>query len=65
MEDIPKEVIRDLKFKFVSHLDEVLDVALVRHIKRVEPVMSHPVFHAPAPPSIKWTRVFVLGQKDN
>jgi len=28
LEDIPKYVLKDLKFKFVKHMDEVLDTAL-------------------------------------
>jgi ATP-dependent Lon protease len=31
--DIPKEVLKDLKFKFVSHMDEVIGVALKRPLK--------------------------------
>lgn len=34
LEDIPKEVIKDLKFVFVSHLDEVLPVALTKTLER-------------------------------
>lgn len=30
LEDIPKEVLKDLRFVYVSHMDEVLDVALIR-----------------------------------
>jgi len=30
LEDVPKEVQNDLKFKFVSHMDDVLDIALVK-----------------------------------
>lgn len=33
LEDIPKEVQKDLHFVYVSHMDEVLDVALVKSIK--------------------------------
>ncbi|OGH43903.1 MAG: endopeptidase La [Candidatus Levybacteria bacterium RIFCSPLOWO2_02_FULL_37_18] len=50
LEDIPKEVIRDLAFVFVSHMDEVLDVALSKQLhkeRRVEGQRS--VLHAPAP----------------
>ncbi len=36
LEDIPKYVLDDLKFVFVKHMDEVLDVALVRSPKPVE-----------------------------
>ncbi len=33
LEDVPKEVLKDLHFKFVSHLDEVLKIALIRPLK--------------------------------
>lgn len=52
LEDVPKEVIRDLKFVFVSHMDEVLDIALAKPLVRekVELVESHrPLLHAPQP----------------
>jgi ATP-dependent Lon protease len=48
LEDIPKYVINDLEFEFVEHMDEVLRVALVRHLRltksSIEPV------HLPIPP---------------
>lgn len=31
--DIPKEVLKDLKFKFASHMDEVIGIALKRSLK--------------------------------
>ena len=53
LEDIPKEVSRDLKFVFVSHMDEVLSVALSRPLSRekIESVGSsqRPMFHVSAP----------------
>src|SRR5258706_2892145 len=51
LEDVPKEVINDLKFVFVSHMDEVLPVALTKHLKVEEkhPIVTRPVLHAPAP----------------
>jgi len=33
LEDIPKEVLHDLRFKFVSHMDEVLGIALKEPLK--------------------------------
>lgn len=36
LEDVPKEVIKDLKFVFVSHMDEILPVALTRPIEKKE-----------------------------
>jgi ATP-dependent Lon protease len=32
LEDIPKEVLKDLKFVFVSHMDEALETALTRQV---------------------------------
>lgn len=52
LEDIPKEVLRDLKFVFVLHMDDVLDVALLRPVKKQVPQMvasQHPILHAPSP----------------
>lgn len=56
LEDVPKEVIRDLKFVFVNHMDEVLGVALTKNLKKArleeskQSVSSqHPVLHAPQP----------------
>lgn len=37
LEDIPKEVQNDLKFKFVSHMDEVLDIALIKPLPKKQP----------------------------
>ncbi|OGH04049.1 MAG: endopeptidase La [Candidatus Levybacteria bacterium RBG_16_35_11] len=36
LEDVPKEVQKDLKFKYVSHMDEVLAIALKRPLKKTE-----------------------------
>ncbi len=47
--DVPKEVLRDLDFKFVSHMDEVLDIALAKPLTRVKSVVQRPLLHAPAP----------------
>ena len=33
-EDIPKEIQRDLTFKFVSHIDQVLTIALKNHLSK-------------------------------
>lgn len=44
--DVPKEVLRDLDFKFVSHMDEVLDIALVKQLPKVSP---RTVLHTPSP----------------
>ncbi|MDP2638222.1 MAG: endopeptidase La [Candidatus Levybacteria bacterium] len=51
LEDVPKEVINDLKFIFVSHMDEVLDIALSKPLsrQRVEVQIQRPILHAPKP----------------
>jgi len=51
LEDVPKEVIKDLKFIFVSHMDEVLQIALAKPLKvEVEsPHQPRHVLHAPSP----------------
>src|SRR5579872_3780037 len=48
LEDIPKEVTRDLTFVFVSSVDEILPVALARPIK-LQPLTpaAHAVLHKP------------------
>ena len=51
LEDIPKEVARDLKFIFVSHMDEALDIALAKPLSRAyrEPMdVVRPILHAPS-----------------
>ncbi|MBI3092856.1 MAG: hypothetical protein HYZ02_01320, partial [Candidatus Levybacteria bacterium] len=52
LEDVPKEVLKDLRFVFVSHMDEVLDLALSKPSPRnkLEHVaISRSILHAPAP----------------
>lgn len=51
LEDVPKEVIRDLRFVFVSHMDEVVDMALSRPLapEQHEIMEQRAVLHAPAP----------------
>lgn len=51
LEEVPKEVIKDIKFVFVNHMDEVLPVALTKHLKRSKELipLSRPVLHAPQP----------------
>ncbi len=53
LEDIPKEVLNDLSFRFVSQMDEVLDIALTKPLPKVksadgvitpeEPVLQTPM----------------------
>lgn len=40
LEDIPKEVLKDLQFKFVSHMDEVLKIALIKPVHKTEPTKN-------------------------
>jgi ATP-dependent Lon protease len=49
LEDVPKEVLNDLKFKFVSHMDEVLDIALVEALQIPPATQKSPAFHHAAP----------------
>lgn len=52
LEDVPKEVIKDLKFVFVSHMDQVLDIALSKTLpkEKLEPMpVARPILHAPSP----------------
>ncbi len=36
LEDVPKEVLKDLKFHFVSHMDEVLELALTKPLPKAK-----------------------------
>jgi ATP-dependent Lon protease len=53
LEDVPKEVLKDLKFIFVEHMDEVLDAALTKTLQaRAEAahqMRTHQVLHANPP----------------
>jgi ATP-dependent Lon protease len=47
--ELPKEVLKDLKFKFVSHMDEVIGIALKRPLKSRQTGSSkhlHAILHA-------------------
>ncbi len=49
LEDVPKEVLKDLNFVFVSHMDEVLSIALAKPLpkEKSEPVaVRRPMLHA-------------------
>lgn len=53
LEELPKEIAKDLKFVFVSHMDEVLSVALLKQLRKIkqheaEPA-PRPVLHATPP----------------
>ncbi len=52
LEDVPKEVKKDLKFVFVSHMDEVLQIALTRQLQSKEEISQRPVLHAPIPHAV-------------
>src|SRR5260221_557436 len=48
LEDVPKEVLKDLTFHFVTHMDEVLPIALTKSLKKAEfEQTQRPVLHAP------------------
>lgn len=43
LEDVPKEVLKELRFVFVSHMDEVLKIALIRPIPEFEEIKGEKV----------------------
>jgi ATP-dependent Lon protease len=54
LEDVPKEVMKDLTFKFVTHMDEVLGVALTKPLPKTKvadgrAVDDSPALHVPMP----------------
>ncbi len=51
LEDVPKEVLRDLKFVFVNHMDEVLPIALTKELvpSKVEFAYLRPSLQVPNP----------------
>ena len=54
LEDVPKEVLKDLKFVFVEHMDEVLPIFLTKPLKNHEAKRDQSegqaaVLHAPSP----------------
>jgi len=52
LEDIPKYVLKDLEFKFVESMDEVLEIALIKNGKRLEPILpksQYLTLHPPRP----------------
>jgi len=52
LEDVPKEVLKDLNFKFVTHMDEVLGLALTKQLPKIkikEEVFQPQVLHAQVP----------------
>jgi ATP-dependent Lon protease len=51
LEDVPKEVLKDLKFVFVSHMDEALETALTRQVNP-QPEVRHQILHTTPPEPI-------------
>jgi ATP-dependent Lon protease len=49
LEDVPKEVMKDLDFNFVSHMDEILPIALAKPIIAKSESMHRPMLHATPP----------------
>lgn len=56
LEDVPKQVLKDLTFKFVSHMDEALPIALTKSLSKSKNVddmpqatIMRPVLHATQP----------------
>jgi len=49
LEDVPAEVLQDLKFKFVSHMDEVLEIALTKPMPKLKKHNGHASVIAPMP----------------
>jgi ATP-dependent Lon protease len=53
MEDVPQEVLKDLTFKFVEHMDEVLPLALAKQLPQAKserpPLTQSPLIHATKP----------------
>jgi ATP-dependent Lon protease len=52
LEDVPKEVLKDLRFTFVEHMDEVWDVALTKTLqaKQETQMRTHHVLQRATPP---------------
>lgn len=49
LEDVPKEVLNDLTFKFVSHMDEVLEIALTKALPKLKPTNGEKKTEAETP----------------
>ena len=54
LEDVPKEVLRDLNFIFVSHMDEVLEDALTKPLPKIlkSEFQQRPVLHTNPPAAV-------------
>jgi len=52
LEDVPKEVQKDLKFVFVSNMDEVFDVAFTKPLVQKSEISQRPVLRATPPPAV-------------
>jgi ATP-dependent Lon protease len=55
LEDVPREVLKDLEFKFVTHMDEVLKIALTKQLPSVgikEEIFHPQLLHAQSPKKV-------------
>ncbi len=52
LEDVPKEVKKDLHFEFVNHADEVLNIALTKPFQPKVEIPPRPILHATPPPAV-------------
>jgi ATP-dependent Lon protease len=52
LEDVPKEVLKDLKFEYVTHMDEVLADALTKPLQTKVTIHPRPILHATPPNAI-------------
>lgn len=52
LEDVPKEVLKDLKFKFVEHMDEVLEIALTKSLPKLKVEAKTPANHSDVMPVV-------------
>ncbi len=51
LEDVPKEVLKDLQFKFVEQVEDVLKIALTRPITKAKPVKIEKSVNVPMMPA--------------
>lgn len=58
LEDVPKEVLNDLKFKFVEHMDEVLEIALVKPLNGTKSSKKEKIDHDRRIPAVQAPSVY-------
>jgi ATP-dependent Lon protease len=51
LEDVPKEVLNDLQFKFVEQVDDVLKIALTKPLSKAKPVKAEKSVTVPIMPA--------------